>query len=409
MKISTMKISTMTCSAKIPNCELNLWNIERYLELDEIIVGIKTNNGFKGTYWTNKYKRSKNKKINSINKNSFSNQISVIINTGGNYINVKIFKNGSLHLTGCKSIEMARTTVKVLLRELYKLIDKKVKILLTKDENGVLLDKNNFIYSHGLNCMTIGYIDCDKQNVKKYIICNKTYRIDNKTNMFICEKMETKRQYKILNLSGEHIGYKQINLTKGNSKFYNKYVQYDEHNNLIYCNNNVIGTINYNIKTDLLDDTILVDDIQEINYGCNPFIKYTYSIFNFDKDSDKEFDSNFLLTINCINISFDICKRINREKLYRSLVNDNYICKFKPETYSGIKLVYKIDKLGYKIDGKCHCSVNCTCEEIIFLIFQTGKVLATGFKNTENIETMCNNFKKLCDKYGDDITRKILY
>lgn len=396
----------MTFSAKIPNCELNLWNIERYLELDDQIIGIKTNNGFKGSYWTNKYKRSKSKKINYVSKNTFLNQITVIIHTHNNYINLKIFKNGSLHLTGCKNIEMTRETITILLNRLRKLIDIQDKILLSKDENGVLLDKNNFIYSYDdLRPMIIGYVgDQYYNNNKIYTIWDKNYTIDKKTNMFISDKIETKRKYKILNLSGNEIGYKQITLTSGSSKFYNKYINYDNENDLLYHKDIVIGKIEYVINNDLITQLNNIDDIIEIDYSCNPFI--TGNDYLIYENYNNNFDQFFSLTTNCINVSFDLNKRLNRDKLYKSLTDDNYICKYNPEIYSGIKLVYKMSSSNDELNGKCQCSKNCTCNEIVFLIFQTGKVLATGFKQTQIINKICNNFKNICEKYGDKILRK---
>ena len=74
----------------------------------------------------------------------------------------------------------------------------------------------------------------------------------------------------------------------------------------------------------------------------------------------------------------------------------DYICKYKPESYSGIKLMYKIPANGSDI-GHCKCNIKCTCTNITFLIFQTGNVIATGFKTCEQIQKITDNFISICN------------
>ena len=48
----------MTVCTKIPDCQFNLQNIEKYLDIDEHIIGIKSNDMCRGNYFTNKYIRA---------------------------------------------------------------------------------------------------------------------------------------------------------------------------------------------------------------------------------------------------------------------------------------------------------------------------------------------------------------
>ena len=50
--------------------------------------------------------------------NSFNNQITFIINIGNKYINIKLFNNGKLQLTGCKSISDCEKATNMLLKEI---------------------------------------------------------------------------------------------------------------------------------------------------------------------------------------------------------------------------------------------------------------------------------------------------
>lgn len=404
------KISTITISSQLPYCQLNLTNIGKYLSIDDDIIGIKYNYAdlsiMKGKYSTSIYKKSKYKNIDKIKKTLFYNQITIILNNNGNNVNIKLFGNGSLHLTGCKTEIEGIDVTKIIYSKLKTINDKKDIILLTKDENGVLIDKDKLVYSYN-NYSIIGY----KKEFSKYIIYKKEFTIDHKTKMFISTKIEKKRKRQILNFSGNDIGFSQIELFKNRNKFYKKNlnIYIDPNNDFIYYNNNIlIGKIEYNINNTEITNIENKDDIIEIEYSCNPFIlidkpkleeliKENNDVVSFKKKID--------FNINCINIYFTLDYEINRQRLYEQLINSNYICKYKPESYSGIKLIYKIG-LNDNLKGICVCSDKCTCTNITFLIFQTGNVIATGFKSVDGIEKITNHFFSICDSLKEVVKKK---
>lgn len=412
------KISTITLSTHYPKCNLNLINIGKYLQVDDIIIGIKYEcsnlNIMKGKYSTTIYKKAKNKDENKINKVLFYNQITIIVNNNGNNVNVKLFKNGSLHLTGCKSISEGAEVTKLLYNKLISLRDKKESILLTKDSNNVLLDKDNLVYSQN-DLQIIGHT----KNNSIYTIHKKEYQIDWKTGNFISIKLETQRKKTLLNLNGDNIGFWKIELLKNKCKLYkkNSNIFYDYKNGFIYYNNNtIIGKFIYEIDDSFnnkCDDKQNDSNVMEIEYSCNPFCDPNYRL-NTDTDTDtdtytdtytytdtdteenkNEFNKFINLDVNCMNIYFTLPFQINRKKLYEKLIDMNYLCKYKPESYSGIKMTYKLPLNGDN-NGYCNCSTKCTCKNITFLIFQSGNVIATGFKNEEQIEFCSAQFKKFC-------------
>ena len=447
---SEPKISTITISTQLPYCQLNLTNIGKYLSIDDQIIGIKYNYAdlsiMKGKYSTSIYKKAKHKNIDKIKKTLFYNQITIILNNNGNNVNVKLFGNGSLHLTGCKSEDEGVDITKTIYYKLKSIIDKKDVILLTKDENGVLIDKDKLVYSYN-SYNIIGY----KKDNSKYIINKKEYIIDHKTKMFISTKIEKKRQRSIINFKGENIGFSKIELFKNRNKFYKKNINIyiDPTNNFIYYNNTIlIGKIDYNIDKDKIIDIDNTQDVLEIEYSCNPF----NWACNDNKDKlDKlikegTLPSNDIITlpsndvtgtlpcsfkkkidfnINCINVYFTIDYEINRQRLYEQLVKLNYICKYNPESYSGIKLIYKINlneqksgnvvrRQGTSNDdgvrrqgtGTCICSDKCTCTNITFLIFQTGNIITMGFKKTEQIKEIIDHFLVVCNSLKTIIEKK---
>jgi len=101
-------ISTMTVICSIPNIKFECQNIVKYIDLDNktitnaigVINGVKTNRSYLG--------KSPKIKSNKEVKTTFLNQISLLIlsdkKESGKPINMKIFSNGSIQMTGCKSI-----------------------------------------------------------------------------------------------------------------------------------------------------------------------------------------------------------------------------------------------------------------------------------------------------------------
>jgi len=402
-----VKISTITLSTKLHDCQLNLTNIGKYLDIDNDIIGIKYNYAglsiMKGKYSTTIYKKAKTKDVNKINQKLFYNQISIIVNNNDNNVNVKLFANGSLHLTGCKTICEGRIVTRKIYEKLKTLIDKKDIILLTKDINGVLLDKDKLVYSYSSN-QIIGY--CKDMDMKGYVINNKDYIIDNKTNQFITEKMETQRRHFISNFDGDCIGHTKIELMKNRHKFYkrNNNIYFDSDNGLIYYNNeSIIGEVAYYINKENIIDTSQFDDIMEIDYDCNPFTNKKQEIFETLEDDQID------LNVNCMNVYFNINYTINRQRFYERLISMNFICKYKPESYSGIKIVYKIPlyESKCKSSGICPCTNKCTCINITFLVFQSGNVIATGFKNLQQIDDITQEFYKICELVKKDIKRRL--
>lgn len=400
-----VKIATITMSVQLPKCQLNLMNIGKYLTIDDDIIGIKYNYAdisvMKGSYSTTIYKKAKVKDTNRINKQLFYNQITLIVNNNGNHVNVKLFGNGSLHLTGCKHVDEGYEIVKILYKKLDLIRNVKDTILLTKDTNNILLDKDNLVYSY-TDYRIIGHTKCKNT----YVINKKEYEIDQTTEMFISKKVESKRKRPILNLDGVEIGNLKIELLKNKNKFYNKTsnIYYDYASTFIYYNNDmIIGKLNYDIDKNKITRTEC-SDVLEVVYDCNPFADKNYNIQNYTEE-------DYNLDINCINIYFNLGFKINRTRLYKKFTDANYICKYKPESYSGIKLIYKIP-IDYLINsqdtsqvtsGNCTCNLKCTCRNITFLIFQSGNVIATGFKNNLQITDISSKFIDICNGLKEHI------
>jgi TATA-box binding protein (TBP) (component of TFIID and TFIIIB) len=72
-------------------------------------------------------------------------------------------------------------------------------------------------------------------------------------------------------------------------------------------------------------------------------------------------------------------------------------------------MIYKIP-LNTNVNvkpGICPCSDKCTCINITFLIFQSGNVIATGFKTNEQVKIVTDEFFKICNLVKNDIKKRL--
>ncbi len=116
-----LRISTITINCRF-DTDFYLENIGKYIDIgidsiDTIKYGdFNDPNTNRTLIITKKRTKRKGKK-----KKAFFNQATAIVKlTGGNRINVKIFKNGSIQMTGCKNGENCIEALMILCKELLK-------------------------------------------------------------------------------------------------------------------------------------------------------------------------------------------------------------------------------------------------------------------------------------------------
>ena len=132
-----VSISTMCCSAKI-GCEISIENIQDYLQLNKNdVLSVKVNDSKIRTLLEQKVKNRRKKKVTKKGKTQkFYNQITVVIRIGSGStedinkeksINIKLFKNGSIQMSGCKRIEEVNTVINKLIYRLKEVKGKKIE------------------------------------------------------------------------------------------------------------------------------------------------------------------------------------------------------------------------------------------------------------------------------------------
>jgi len=137
-----VRISTITMTCNLDTL-IDIQNVGRYIDLgfgSIVCVKYKTNNNKMEdntvirSLIKMKKSREKNKK-NSKRKN-FNNQATLIVDVKNKRrVNVKIFKNGAIQMTGCKSIDDFYHSLEIVCRELKKkkaIYDKQTKTIIPK-------------------------------------------------------------------------------------------------------------------------------------------------------------------------------------------------------------------------------------------------------------------------------------
>ena len=186
-----ISISTMCASCKL-NTKINIDNIEHYLDLnsnDILTVKVSKENMRSLITVKNKSKRVKLKESKNIERNYFYNQITVVIRVTHGHtedinlepkINMKLFKNGSIQMSGCKSVN----NINIVLNKLInRLIEVKAKIC-----NGIILEK---LFIDDINNITVKSFKIDMINTNYQI----NMRIDREKLYILLLKKKIKSTY----------------------------------------------------------------------------------------------------------------------------------------------------------------------------------------------------------------------
>ena len=128
---------------------------------------------------------------------------------------------------------------------------------------------------------------------------------------------------------------------------------------------------------------------EEMGYGI---ISYLINLIN----SKNIIKNNLKLTkkrIVLINSDFDIGFRINNPILHRLIIDNNIHSSYESCIYPGVNIKYYHNPI-INNSGICDCEQPCngkgkdnTCKKITIAVFKSGKIIITGGRTTENINT----------------------
>lgn len=118
------QVSTMTCNASL-NININLSVFFNNLNISNntfVWCDFPLMKQIKGTYPTFKKKKKKVILEDGKEPTKFENQVTILYLLGNNYCpNIKVFKNGNLHMTGIKKIEDGMRVINIVADEIKRI------------------------------------------------------------------------------------------------------------------------------------------------------------------------------------------------------------------------------------------------------------------------------------------------
>lgn len=208
-----VKISTMTVCCDV-SIEFNVSNIAKYIDLNkESIVNISYGRNDDPTTNRSLFPRKKSKKKKK-GKRVFYNQVSLAVmvtSKAEKPVNIKLFTNGSIQMTGCKSIENVIDVIDKIFNELktvkaiidikqMKMIDKPFindpkKLYLEFVDNIIIgMINSNFKYPHKIDRLKLYNLLLSENITSKYDPSNhacvniKYHCVDKTISIFVFEK-----------------------------------------------------------------------------------------------------------------------------------------------------------------------------------------------------------------------------
>ena len=123
--------------------------------------------------------------------------------------------------------------------------------------------------------------------------------------------------------------------------------------------------------------------------------KLVKELITYFKDFDILDESTELIQsqVVLINSDFDLGINIDRDKLHREIISNDFYSSYEPCIYPGVNIKYYI--INNNNSGICECSNMCNgkgdgcgdgkCKKVTIAVFMSGKVIITGGQNKEQI------------------------
>jgi TATA-box binding protein (TBP) (component of TFIID and TFIIIB) len=385
-----LQIFTMTTSVQVlpSHLSINMSNLYTALDVDERIKGIKFSwkdtNYVRGSYSTSTVKKSKSADSSKLNKTSFYNQMSLVVSLDTHDVNVKLFQNGKLQITGCKTVMDPIDAGNIVIDRLNRLSKVQLPFLGSVNSDGILVDAHNNVYSHKQGHPIIGHLN---PKTKEYNIFSKQCTFDAKDKVFVTTKQYGCRTNLLFNRDGDHVGEQCIELLKGKKKLYTKNGNIQIIDGHVYCNDSlIIGHVKRSVTASGLSQSARISEMciqdtrsasclmdMESKELVTPLLEYL--------SHDSQVDVYSIMAKTSLGFN------INQHKLASLLSNRSFIVKYNPERYSGLYVLFKYNTLpGAQVTGVCGCHVKCTCDNLSVIFFQSGNVICSGFKSEHQLD-----------------------
>jgi TATA-box binding protein (TBP) (component of TFIID and TFIIIB) len=477
---SQLKISTHTVTCNI-NQKLNLYEISRMMNIynPNDTLDIKQLNKKEGGFTNIKFYVEK--QYNDLPRGNtelklpakiFNNQITLVYKYWGfKEINLKIFTNGRLHMTGIKDMNFEVEHLANCLIDMIKSMKWKVwmtRHFKTKETHldyvvfynkkrglceyyrrnlanynicNILKLDTTFITKFGNSIITQDILDkewCEWMNVSDIIkwrdfniaIAKKfhTYYTELKDNLLLIKEypIEIRKKYYNTTIVFKSIDAPVKEYAKLNDKAYKKSLLrhllklirwFENYENILLnlgvTDNKIIYDLNKN-HLEIIKEKQMSSGFITINGGYeNKSFKYDdIKLKLINGDFSTRFTNNIEIIKSILKQNYRIYSSLNSNKKYPGIIT-----KFKyNDKYTDINKFQP---------GVCHCETNCIkkrkkdreCMNITISIFRSGSIMITGSKSINQIMFVYNfinrfmkeNFEDICEEANDNYRNNNTY
>ena len=382
-------------------------------------------------YFTNLSNTFNVKDYQVCKKNPFFNQSTSIFSYYGcRNINAKIFNNGMLQMTGIQSVYEAEYVSKCIISIL-----KNARINVYLDSQNLPTTSTNFKYIPYYNPKTNNvtyyrwnYLEImseieEKLKIDVYSENQQLKQLyDSYINKWTPEAVVTKFITNLSDIIEERCNLlKELLIEQSNETSPSKQTENSDiisSKNAIINNlrniHNKLATVNNmdrNITTSIMNS--YKDDLQDLMIDCNSHLPNDVE-YDFFSDTSKL----KLTSIKTELINSDFCANfiINNTKLHQIIKNKYKIfSSYEPNDYPGVKnkFCWNPNNNDNNTQGICKCLPNCVergkksiCVQITISVFQSGSIIITGSKNTQQIKDAYNFIIKILNDNYDEIKGK---
>lgn len=397
---------------------IDLHAVAKYLPIDDEIIGIRWNDIIRGDY------SSKKKKITDVSKSKkFPNQMSIIVypkildtfnlpakkKKQCKHINVKIFQNGQLQLTGCPTAEIASEVINFVLQKLRALTMN--LIIPVVNDFGLLINpETGQIYNY--SGQFIGYrAFCKKLNMTTYAFhCGFQKRDPNNENSTLIEILDYINPHNLVSRAfNDTTKCRNIYDRAGNIVAIQKLLLHPDYDHYTFINppfkkNRFLYAISENkkrIRLKLVPQVQLTPNSAEI-CNFNVFTKFNvkvgYSVILMNQNYvSPNWNALKYSEINQVHVSISALMHPETAQFtppHLTMMNGNYRFPFEINTEQLAQICEKrnliVDYdsennnnrlcLYWHPQGSCICKKNvCKCKTSV-VIFSTGSIMISTAK-----------------------------
>lgn len=412
----TVRVSTMTINCKLYKHDIiidlltfynNIQNseilpyIEYYYKPDNILLS-------KGISYKKK-KRKSNKEV----KKNFQNQTTLHLIHENKKINLKLFKNGTLQMTGIKTIEMSIHYVNIVIgyitniHAIHPIIQDATKEML--DNLGLYDNKIRLINSDffaGYDIKSVNLFEYLIREKKKYLLYGNsesyfTVKNNNIFLLYITSDKHTHREdiislkelipYLLYLQNNDTNKYKNYKLLSDNDDIYDIDIENIDNNTFTYID---IDTEYGKLLYDSIQRKNIIPYIDEVKK--TKIVSYepcTYPGVKIHYYWNKAYETNDILRDEYLG---GICC-CNWVKSIHPILNKK--CRKRP-----------VDDMTHcKCSGKMDGSVIGGCRKITISVFQSGNTIITGAQNMEQIYDSYNYIKEIFNNNYAILKRNTLF